>query len=836
MSRHAKHRKAAAKAGRAPESDGLDAPARAQAALSQGRYREAVELHKELLKGERRPEWLDCLAQAYAGRAEGLAAKGMLREALALWHTRAELCGRPLAEGPYIDWLLQAGEGDKALGLLAVAGQVAPESVGQLETRLAAVALLAADSALSRLPADSALRRHRVPALAAIAAYGRGDFAAMDEQIQAIPFRSPYRDLRPLLKALAALPERPAEAAQALDRVPARGPFEPLAAALRVALLPGEEWLAALGSLDEEARQLVLDLKGCPPARRPLLIDLGRLGAAPAAEPLFDLLVRHRQHLPEGVAARLCRRLLPHAPACLPRYRGAFGRLSVAEEERLLALAAELRGASPEAEPHWLRVARDLAGAPARSRGAALVLRRLADDRAHCGVDGSLDDEAMTWLARSVELDPDDRDSHVRLVQGWRRRGDLKQARAHLEAALGRFPKDVQVLLEAVETALASGAFKKAVGLAKRVLELDPINPRVRSIIGHAHLSHARKHIKAYNATAAYRELDEAVQWLRSAGERGTSKLLRGLADERGKQANALLREGVAEWGGALLGGFHLALEARRVGHDAQAALRRAGVDAAATPSAEQVVALAHALNGAGDKDRLLGAALAPFRAALGRAALAPYAEADQLLVCEAFNRRGERQLLRSHAEAAIRRWPQRPVFVYLKIFAGYGDRPWAIPDRDLRTLERALDMAQEQGDQRTVVRIRELLAQTVQGFGPADEDWGEPEGLNPEDPAFMLELLLNLQGEKRFLEIARAQLGEQVFQEMRREIGGSTKQFARALIAIMVEAAGRAPAKRFAPPEAGAPPDAAVPFRPAPRRKTRTPPSPDVQKGLFDD
>lgn len=836
MSRHAKSRKVpAAKAGRAPEPERLDAPARAQVALGQGRFREAVELYKELLKGERRPEWLDGLARAYAGRAEGLVAKGMLREALALWHTRAELCGRPLAEGPYIDWLLQAGEGDKALGLLAAAGQCAPEVVAQLETRLAAVALLAPDGALSGVPADGPLRRHRAPAQAALAAYGRGDFAAMDEQLQAIPFRSPYRDLRPLLKALAAAPERPAEAAEALGRVSARGPFEPLAAALRVATLPGDEWLAALVGLDEEGRQLVLDIKGCPPARRPLLIDLGRLGAAPAAEPLFDLLVRHRQHLPEGVAAGLCRRLLPRAPACLSRYRGAFGKLSMAEEERVLALAAELHGASDEAEQHWLRVVRELAAVPSRQRGAALVLRRLAASRTHCEVDGSLDDEAMAWLARSVELDPADRDSHVRLVQGWRRRADLKRARAHLDAALERFPRDVPVLLEAVETALASGAFKKAVGVAKRVLELDPINPRVRSHIGHAHLSHARKHIKAYNPAAAHRELDEAVQWLRSAGERATEKLLRGLADERDKQADALLREGVAEWGGALVGGFHLALEARRVGRDAQAVLRRAGVNPTVTPSAEQVVVLAHALNGAGDKERLLAAALAPFRSALGRAATAPYAEVDQLLVCEALNRRGEDDLLHAFALAASRRWPQRPVFVYLRLCASYRDRPWAIPDRDLRALERALDVAQEQGDQRTVVRLRELLAETVEGFGPAEGAWDGPEGPNPDDPAFMLEVLLNLQGEKRFLEMARAQLGEQVFRELRREIGGGDKEFARRLVEYMAEVARMDPENPFAPRGAGAPPDLAAPPRPAPRRKAGTP-SPDIQKDLFDD
>jgi hypothetical protein len=101
------------------------------------------------------------LAASYAGRAQELASKGMLPEALVVWRNRSSLCGKcRWPKGPYIGWLLRAGEHHAALGLLTTAGDDALTTASDLETRLAAVALTAPDSALAQLAADSPLRRH----------------------------------------------------------------------------------------------------------------------------------------------------------------------------------------------------------------------------------------------------------------------------------------------------------------------------------------------------------------------------------------------------------------------------------------------------------------------------------------------------------------------------------------------------------------------------------------------------------------------------------------------------------------------------------------------------
>jgi hypothetical protein len=50
--------------------------AQAAEALRLSRFKEAIELYKQLLKGEARQDWRDALATAYVGRAKALSAKG----------------------------------------------------------------------------------------------------------------------------------------------------------------------------------------------------------------------------------------------------------------------------------------------------------------------------------------------------------------------------------------------------------------------------------------------------------------------------------------------------------------------------------------------------------------------------------------------------------------------------------------------------------------------------------------------------------------------------------------------------------------------------------------
>jgi hypothetical protein len=91
-------------------------------------------------------------------------------------------------------------------------------------------------------------------------------------------------------------------------------------------------------------------------------------------------------------------------------------------------------------------------------------------------------------------------------------------------------------------------------------------------------------------------------------------------------------------------------------------------------------------------------------------------------------------------------------------------------------------------------------------------------------DGKAMLEAVLALGGEDQILEIARKDLGTEVFEELRRQLGGNKKQFARALMELI--------ASLPLPPGAGG---GAIPAPPASPRAKPRPPQPG-QKDLFDD
>lgn len=246
-----------------------------------------------------------------------------------------------------------------------------------------------------------------------------------------------------------------------------------------------------------------------------------------------------------------------------------------------------------------------------------------------------------------------------------------------------------------------------------------------------------------------------------------------------------------------MAGGFHLLLEAGRIGLDPKGLLARGGIVLAPTPSTEVVVSLAHALNkvAADGESKLVRAALAPLHGPLKRAATGPFSEADQRLACEAFQRHGETGLLRTYAAAALERWPQRPLFVYFAVAADHGDNPEQIPRRERLALETALNAAKSEGDRRTVQRIISLLDPLDDARSFSD---GIPFGAMPDNPRALLEMMLDIAGERDFLDFVKESIGKQAFIDLKQQSHGDKQEFMHSLIDLM--ASQSQPLKRPSP------------------------------------
>ncbi|MEA3410450.1 MAG: tetratricopeptide repeat protein, partial [Pseudomonadota bacterium] len=505
---------------RSPLSTG-DLEAHATDLLENRRYKEAIAAFKDLLQRDPRQPWLEALSTAYAGRAEELAAKGMIKEALAIWRGRTELCDTPLAEPAYIELLMQAGRIDTAIGVLAEHPDE-PEIqrfLPKLRALAAAQALAGREATLDFFPGDDPVVRDFPAALAALQAYCQRDDGAVETHLKAIPFRSPYRDLRQILKALLRFDTDAADAERSLARIDSGSPFSGICDAMRAARLPNPEFMRRCGELNPPERRFATVLRGWTPQQVKRVLELRQLGDQPRPDALMRFLLRHREPLGQDWVRETAMRLLVHQPGGKGHFNRAFGKMSEFHRHRIQALHLEEEGDAPDEIFNTWREAYLASNQPTGSPDtdpeltAAMVLRR--------SVDRWLRTEppqptTVRALEVSLTLDPDDVPTYLKLIRHYRDAGELKDARRVLESALDRYPKDAVVLTEAVETALAGNAFKKAARFARQALERDPINARVRDILVVSHLSHARKQIRQGKNALARKELDEAANWART--------------------------------------------------------------------------------------------------------------------------------------------------------------------------------------------------------------------------------------------------------------------------------------------------------------------------------
>ena len=726
--------------------------AAAHDALERGRFREAIAGFKDLLKREDRAPWREGLAAAYAGRAAELTAKGMLKEALVMWENRQRLGEAATPRAAHMGLLLRLGRTGEALRLFDPADPALPSALrGALRSQLATRHLAGDPAIAAQLAADDPVRVHGEAARTALGAYCSGDAAALEQALAAIPFRSPYRDWVQILKALQCLADDRAKAADLLARVSDESAFAPLRRAAELALAPDAELSARAAAAGDNSRRFALALRGWGPERIDLLGELQRLGPDPAPRALLALLHRHRHRLGDGWLRRYALRLLtgdhPKGMQWLTQL-GAPGP-TAAEQALVAARHSEQRRADPWDElERWDRVAAALEAQGAPSPGSdealriALVLRRFAQTSgilAHAQEPGDV--ETLEWetaqrLERSLAYDPDDLATYVELSAYYRRSGALKEARRVLAPALTHWPDDVRILTEALDTAVAGGAFRKAAGFARRILELDPINRSARDRLVQAHLDHALKRIRTGRLDLARRELASAAEW--DSGGRFRDPL--GIADALLDLASApqdgikSLRGVIERLGDGLASRFAVAVTGLAAGRKPGALFKRLGLRAPRAADVGDLMALLRRLREWVEGGRRLAPdILAYLDRPLHAAARLPLSRQEYEVACETLRHCRWDAPRVTFARAALRRWRAEPLFVLHALEAQFNDRPWEADHAAINLLDTALERSHAAGDHRTHHRLLDL-AHRLATIGPAPgfASGGLPVGADP--------------------------------------------------------------------------------------------------------
>lgn len=797
-------------------------------ALARGRHREAIAGFKALLKRDAKhddeTDWRVGLAAAYAGRAADLAAKEMLKEALVMWENRQQLGAAAPLHPAHTDLLLRLGRVADAVKLVGQAGSTLPaELQATVRGQLAARYLAGEVDFAPHLAGDDPLIVHGEAARAALTAYCDGDDSGLDRAVAAIPFRSPYRDWVQILKALRVQAHDPAKAAGLLERVPDESAFAPLRRAAELALAPEPTLFARLADCGPQMRGFALTLRGWGAERIALFEELNRLGRAPAPKALLQVLYRHRERLGEDWVRRHGLRLLiddfPHSLSW-PQQLGATP-LTHSEENLVAAWHCETKGGPWDQLASWEAWADSLeeTGTPApdsdKALRIALALRRV-DARinilTHAVDADDLIEETVQQVVRSLDFDPGDRESRLRLSTYYRCSGELKHARRVLAPALAAHADDIRVLTEAIDIAVASGANRKAAGYASQILAIDPINRTARARLVTAYLAHALKQLADGRADLAAKQLEAAAEW-DTGGQfldrRDVVAALLTLATDK-RAGQSALQTLDARLGGGLSGRFLIADAALTAGHRLETLFKETGLPAP-TPDPADVANFLHELRthlkrAGGLAPALRSALEKPLRASvrlpLKRETVAEACETLRLCHWEA-----PRQ---AFARAALKHWKRDPLFEFHALDAQYASAPHTASDEVFDRLDRAIARAHEVGDRRTSHRLKELAHQLsdppdVEPFFPS----GEP------DMAELLDViglpgLLDMMGAsaatRRRIEVITREQGDDAVME---------------LLASLVAAAERGD-------QLPAPP------RPRPKRKPRRDDDPDVDD-LFD-
>lgn len=696
-------------------------------AMRLGRFKEAMEVFKQLARQDPQPQWTHRLADAYAGRARALADKGMFKEAAIVLENTLAADGTVREPVLYLICLIRQGQYQKAARAASRCigtdrGAEEAPGVADLAAALSLAVPVPAAAPANKLPVGVAWAELSRAAEAALGAWVRGKpTEEVDALLSPIPLRSPFGPLRLILKSLTMPADASGKAHGLLTMIPATSSFAAFRAAARATFAADSAALLDCWSGLSPAQQaFVAETRGLPPVATGLLgqiLEAERRG--PAA--LFALLVKPGLPLPAADVRIACLDLLPQVPSCLPQFERRFTPLSALEQDRVLALAAEAHGNWRQAQERWEAVVESLSRQPMSDTrlARAVVLRHLADlAQRHPEVRGALGtDAAAEYLERSLEADPDHLPATLTLVECYRNRDRPKDWHRATDRAAQRFPENTAILLHAIDSAVARSAYKKAAGVARRLLTLDPINQPARQRMIELQLAHARKQMRAGRTDLAGKTLSQAAEWEQPDAPSAPLRIGQALAMLRDQhpEAEASLREGVQLAGGGPAGWFRAVLEAALMGWPEQLRQplhRELAAAQAIEPSREAILSLVGTLGQKEIRDgkRVVASILWRIDPWLQRGRGLGWSSAEFQTIAACFHQLDAFDILRAYAQDAMQRDPEDQAARFYRIVAqarGDSDR---LTDAQATELCELMERAGDSQDFHMVNRVQRFL------------------------------------------------------------------------------------------------------------------------------
>lgn len=707
---------------------------RVKTAMQHGHDKEAIVHLKQMLKQERRPEWEAWALEAHQRHTHRLLQSGECRESVSLFESGHQLCGLSLDCTDYIQCLLQLKQTTKAAERYVVAQSSLPKTdLFKLQVELGAMVLAGDRQILKLLPVDDPVVIDFDKALALLENWCANNDVGLKQDLKALSFRSPYRDLRALLSA--GLPDNGSAGVDhaLLTRITAESPYKQLATLLHTASLDNQQVLSSLAGLNNEEKRFLIQLKGWSKDEGKLVEKLAQLPHEPDYASVFKIADFYKASNTESMR-NIAKMAAIHGAAHynravnLSRFEKRFGHLNKSEkvhaEARSMLFAYKHSllddngyelGDYMQLERAWIDYidvvckADEVDDIPFRS---ALANRYLTHLWVKTG--SPLNEASVGNLERSLHVDPQDKTTHLMLIEYYLEINKPKKARAAVNHALEVYPEDTSILLAAIKVAVAGNTFKKAAGYAKQILSVDPINVEARRLLHSAHLSHARKQASVGKWQLVRKELQAAICWTDDPFAQASCLILEACCEQQAKQSKTAverLNEASNLAGHEINTSFIIQYEANNMGYDATELYSQAGINWPLAPlkHKDDLFSLTDLLEAFLNEDNVdeIALTLNQFVLPLNQAAKLVQTAEEFEQLCELWHRTQQDNLLTTYAEEADSQFEHRPIFTYFRMV----NKAWLEPD-DFQVVEEALEDAKEQGNQGLAMRFLSLLTE----------------------------------------------------------------------------------------------------------------------------
>jgi hypothetical protein len=693
----------------------------AMSKLDAGQYKEAIELYKALLKRANKTEWRLALARCYLGRALDFAAKGMVKEALVLWENYAQNAEPPHeALDRYIVWLLQTNEPVKAKNRIGrLSAQQLDEQYPELAALLGLLIITGSLDCRDNLPPDSVFMAHAVVVQDALSAYQNNQPEDLEAALKKLPFRSAFRDFRTLIKAALLVSDSVGEAQSLLAKIPADSPYQQAAALLLAVTHEGAALVDDVSRFSPAQIRIIEAAKKFDKKQIELLDIVCKQKDRLSDKAKFNLVIQYQALFGADLAQRYCLAALSTYPVGQRDFEKRFGSMNGFEAWRLKALRCERDRDFIGAEYYWKQAIEALKtqGGDSAFR-IALIMRHVAARQENA-------EEALPWLRDSLDYDPEDRESYVKILQGFEQREQKTDAyKTWLDKSLAKFPRDVELLGLAIKASTRNKAFKKAAHYAGVLLKIDPVNTFAKQVLFGSHLAHARKLIKTKKFHLVEKEIRQAEKVTLGKHYQEQARLMRGFfvfASEDKKQGARLIAESAQKLNGGLACAYFCAtLEALLLdlqGAPAVKELPPLAKDYVLPP--QEMTRLVKLIRQYAEDENvsqaLLHKALEKIKAVVKQSVRQQdYDEELLLSLCQCLENSRHFELLRACVKTDRPLW-SKPIGVYYRVYAEVNGNAGKCSYLNLLQLQTRLEEAQREKDQRAVNRISKFLDQYYQ-------------------------------------------------------------------------------------------------------------------------